>query len=94
LAGEAARERYGHPLPDETLAAVRAAGVALKGPLFAPKQTGRVTIRTDGLFLQYGRDVAAGFPNIAFWEAEHGRRTSRERSSERCRTLSHQPFRS
>jgi isocitrate dehydrogenase (NAD+) len=47
LAGEAARERHGHPLPDETLAAVRAAGVALKGPLLAPKQTGRVTIRHD-----------------------------------------------
>ena len=47
LAGEAARERHGHPLPDETLAAVRAAGVALKGPLLAPKQTGRVTIRHE-----------------------------------------------
>jgi len=45
LAGEAARARHGHPLPDETLAAVRAAGVALKGPLLAPKQTGRVTVR-------------------------------------------------
>ncbi len=45
LAGEAARERHGHPLPDETLIAVRAAGVALKGPLLAPKQTGRVTVR-------------------------------------------------
>jgi isocitrate dehydrogenase (NAD+) len=44
-AGEAARQRSGHPLPDETLAAVRAAGAALKGPLLAPKQIGRVTIR-------------------------------------------------
>jgi len=40
--------------------------VALKGPLLAPKQTGRVTIRTDGLFLQCGRDVAASFSDIAF----------------------------
>jgi isocitrate dehydrogenase (NAD+) len=49
LAGEAARQRHGHPLPDETLRAVREARVALKGPLIAPKQTGRVTIRhADG----------------------------------------------
>ncbi len=48
-AGEVARQRYGHPLPDETLEAVRAVGVALKGPLLAPKQTGRVTVhRADG----------------------------------------------
>lgn len=45
LAGEAARQRHGHPLPEETLACIREAGVALKGPLLAPKQTGRVTIR-------------------------------------------------
>jgi isocitrate dehydrogenase (NAD+) len=45
VAGDAARQRGGHPLPAETLAAVREAGVALKGPLLAPKQTGRVTIR-------------------------------------------------
>jgi isocitrate dehydrogenase (NAD+) len=44
-AGEAARRRVGHPLPEETLAAIREAGVALKGPLLAPKQTGRITIR-------------------------------------------------
>ena len=30
-AGEAARERYGHPLPDETLAAVWAAGWPSRG---------------------------------------------------------------
>jgi isocitrate dehydrogenase (NAD+) len=53
LAGEVARERYGHPLPDETLAAFRAVGVALKGPLLAPKQTGRVTIRRDGTEMTY-----------------------------------------
>lgn len=45
LAGEAARQRHGHPLPEETLACIREAGVALKGPLLAPKQTGRITIR-------------------------------------------------
>jgi isocitrate dehydrogenase (NAD+) len=45
LAGEAARQRHGHPLPEETLASIREAGVALKGPLLAPKQTGRVTLR-------------------------------------------------
>jgi len=48
LAGDAARQRGGHPLPAETLAAVRQAGVALKGPLLAPKQTGRVTLRKAG----------------------------------------------
>ena len=53
LAGEAARQRYGHPLPDDTLTAMRAAGVALKGPLLAPKQTGRVTIRHDGVETTY-----------------------------------------
>jgi isocitrate dehydrogenase (NAD+) len=47
-AGEAARQSGGHPLPDGTLEAVRAAGVALKGPLLAPKQTGRVTIHRAG----------------------------------------------
>jgi isocitrate dehydrogenase (NAD+) len=48
-AGEAARQQHGHPLPEETLAAVRETGVALKGPLLAPKQTGRVTIHhADG----------------------------------------------
>jgi isocitrate dehydrogenase (NAD+) len=45
LAGEAARQRHGHPLPEETLASIREVGVALKGPLLAPKQTGQVTIR-------------------------------------------------
>ena len=49
LAGEAARQRYGHPLPDVTLDAMRTARVALKGPLLAPKQTGRVTIRREGV---------------------------------------------
>jgi len=54
LAGEAARARHGHPLPDETLAAIRSAGVALKGPLLAPKQTGRITIRqVDGSEVTY-----------------------------------------
>ncbi|MFB3817244.1 MAG: isocitrate/isopropylmalate dehydrogenase family protein [Candidatus Methylomirabilales bacterium] len=48
VAGDAARQRGGHPLPADTLAAVRQAGVALKGPLLAPKQTGRVTIRKAG----------------------------------------------
>lgn len=44
-AGEAARQRHGHPLPAATLAAVRTIGVALKGPLLGPKQTGRLVVR-------------------------------------------------
>ncbi|MBI4736881.1 MAG: isocitrate/isopropylmalate dehydrogenase family protein [candidate division NC10 bacterium] len=44
-AGEAARQRHGHPLPAATLAAVRTIGVALKGPLLAPTQTGRLVVR-------------------------------------------------
>ncbi len=44
-AGEAARQHHGHPLPDGTLGVIRETGVALKGPLIAPKQTGQVTIR-------------------------------------------------
>ena len=54
LAGEAARVRHGHPLPEETLTAIRNVGVALKGPLLAPKQTGRITIRqADGSEVTY-----------------------------------------
>ena len=45
LAGERAREKHGHPLPEVTLDEIRRTTVALKGPLLAPKQTGRVTIR-------------------------------------------------
>jgi isocitrate dehydrogenase (NAD+) len=45
LAGEAARQRHGHPLPEATLEEIRRTTVALKGPLLAPKQTGRLTIR-------------------------------------------------
>jgi isocitrate dehydrogenase (NAD+) len=45
LAGEAARQRHGDPLPAATLAEVRRTAVALKGPLLAPKQTGRLVIR-------------------------------------------------
>jgi len=56
VAGETARQRFGHPLPEETLAAVREAGVALKGPLLAPKQTGRVTI-------QHG-DAGVTYPSV------------------------------
>ena len=56
LAGEAARQRVGHPLPEETLASIREAGAALKGPLLAPKQTGRVTI-------QHG-DAEVTYPSV------------------------------
>lgn len=53
LAGEAARQRHGHPLPESTLAAIRAAGVALKGPLIAPRQTGRLVIRHGDAEITY-----------------------------------------
>ncbi len=46
-AGEVARARVGEPLPAATLAAVRAAGAALKGPLLAPRQSGGLTVRRD-----------------------------------------------
>jgi isocitrate dehydrogenase (NAD+) len=52
-AGEAARRQGGHPLPEKTLEEVRVARVALKGPLLAPKQTGRVTIRRAGSDITY-----------------------------------------
>ncbi|MGE5851017.1 MAG: isocitrate/isopropylmalate dehydrogenase family protein [Candidatus Methylomirabilota bacterium] len=53
LAGEAARQRHGHPLPEETLANIREVGVALKGPLLAPKLTGQVTIRHGAAEVTY-----------------------------------------
>jgi isocitrate dehydrogenase (NAD+) len=52
-AGETARARHGTPLPEPTLAAIRTAGVALKGPLLAPKQTGRLVVRRDGGEVSY-----------------------------------------
>ncbi|HSE94346.1 MAG TPA: isocitrate/isopropylmalate dehydrogenase family protein [Methylomirabilota bacterium] len=55
-AGEAARGEHGTPLPEPTLAAIRAAGVALKGPLLAPKQTGRVVVRRG--------DAEATYPSV------------------------------
>lgn len=46
-AGEVARARVGEALPAATLAAVRAASAALKGPLLAPRQSGGLTVRRD-----------------------------------------------
>jgi isocitrate dehydrogenase (NAD+) len=56
-AGEAARVRDGDPLPAATLAAIRAAGVALKGPLVAGKQSGGVTVRRED-------GTAAHYPSV------------------------------
>jgi len=48
-AGEQAQHRTGSPLPLDTLEAIRAVGVALKGPLAAPRCSGGVYVERDGV---------------------------------------------
>ncbi len=56
LAGRAAQERAGSPLPPETVDAIRAAGLALKGPLATPVGGG---IRSLNVALRKALDLYA-----------------------------------
>lgn len=52
-AGQAAIDRYGEPLPERTIEAAKELGVVLKGPLLAPKGTGRITKQRQGREIVY-----------------------------------------
>jgi isocitrate dehydrogenase (NAD+) len=52
-AGAAAVDRWGEPLPDQTLEILRDADAILKAPLLAPKGTGRITKHRDGREVVY-----------------------------------------
>lgn len=56
LAGEKAMRETGSPLPEETMAALRQASVAIKGPLGTPVGTG---IRSLNVALRQGLDLYA-----------------------------------
>jgi len=47
LAGQAALEKHGHPLPAETLDAVRGAAATLKGPTATPSGTGFRSVNVE-----------------------------------------------
>lgn len=47
-AGQAAVAHHGEPLPDVTVETIKHLGVVLKGPLIAPKGTGRIHKQRDG----------------------------------------------
>ncbi|MEW8958523.1 Isocitrate dehydrogenase [NADP] [Moorella humiferrea] len=66
-AGEAAQEKYGSVLPEETLASIRKNGVALKGPITTPVGTGfrsvNVALRKE-LDLYANIRPARNLPNV------------------------------
>lgn len=66
-AGEAAQEKYGSVLPEETLASIRKNGIALKGPITTPVGTGfrsvNVALRKE-LDLYANIRPARNLPNV------------------------------
>ncbi len=65
LAGQAAFSRTGSPLPPETVDAIRAAGVALKGPLTTPVGGG---LRSLNVALRQALDLYACVRPVRYFE--------------------------